>query len=98
MHDDTFVLDELEEYVTALETDLAAGVDVTNELPTAPDVTRSSLGHDDVERARELMRRRSGLVERVEGQRVRVAGEIAGLPKRPRPAHRRSPGSFDASF
>lgn len=98
MHDDRIVLAELEDYVSALEADLAAGMDLTIDLPGAPDVNGSSVGPDEVERARELMRRLSGLVERVEGQRVRIAGEIAGLPKRPRSAHRRSPGSFDASF
>ena len=98
MHDDRIVLEELEEYVTALEVDLAAGVDLASDLPDAPDVAGSRVGPDDAERARELMRRLNGLVERVEGQRVRIAGEIAGLPKRPRSAHRRSPGSFDASF
>ena len=98
MDDDRIVLAELEEYVSALEADLAAGMDLAHDLPLAPDVSDSSVGPDEVERARELMRRLSGLVDRVEGQRVRIAGEIAGLPKRPRSAHRRSPGSFDASF
>ena len=95
MSEETYSLDDLEEYVRALEGDALSDPEAT--LPPAPDLRAAAVGADEAERARALLRRINELVDRVEGQRVRVAGEIASRPKRPRTVHRRSPGSFDAT-
>ena len=96
MNDETVSLGDLEEYVLALEG--GALSDPESDLPAAPDLRDAAFGADDAERARALLQRVNDLVDRVEGQRVRVAGEIAARPKRPRSGHRRSPGSFDATI
>lgn len=95
MNHESVSLRDLEDYVLALEG--GALSDPDSPLPPAPDLRAATIGPDDAERARALLQRVNDLVDRVEGQRVRVAGEIAGRPKRPRSGHRRSPGSFDAT-
>ena len=91
------VLDEIEIYLDALEAGLQAAD------PAALDLEVPSLQGDldpsDGPRANALFARLRSLHERAEGQRVRIAGEIAGLRTRSvNDGHRRSPSSFDTSM
>ena len=90
-------LDDIECYLDALEAGLGTVEPESLEIP-APQLDEDAQIIDGA-RARELMERLSGLQLRTEGQRVRVAGEIAGLRRRPgNDGHRRSPSSFDRSL
>ena len=91
------MLDEIEEYLDALEAGLQAADPAALELDV-PEL-RGDLQPADGPRANELFARLRALHERAEGQRVRVAGEIADLRRRNGNAgHRRAPSSFDRSL
>ncbi|MEM9200527.1 MAG: hypothetical protein AAGC53_02660 [Actinomycetota bacterium] len=92
------ILDEIEAYLDALEAGLQSGEPNELEL-TDLDLTGQSVEAADEERARNLLARLGRLQERTEGQRVRIAGEIAGLRRRTvNDGHRRGPSAFDSSF
>ena len=87
-------LDEIERYLDSLETGLQAGDPAALELE--PPQLRGELELTDAARANALFARLQVLHDRAEGQRVRLAGEIADLRRRSaNTGHRRAPSSFD---
>ena len=91
-------LDEIEQYLDTLEAGLTAADPDALEI-AEPTVGPADLEMDDVTRARALFARLRDLQERTEGQRVRVAGELAGLRRRSgNDGHRRSPSTFDQAM
>lgn len=87
------VLDELDAWLAACES--ADLLDDATRLPAPPALDGHVLADADLGRAHALLERMRLLGERTEGQRTRLAGEIAALPKRRPASHRRSPSSFD---
>jgi hypothetical protein len=87
-------LDEIEAYLDAFEQGLQAADPAALELDVP--VLRGELQPADAPRANALFGRLRALHERAEGQRVRVAGELADLRRRNANAgHRRAPSTFD---
>ncbi len=91
------VLDEIEIYLDALEAGLQAADPAALDLEVP--ALRGDLDPADGPRANELYARLRALHDRAEGQRVRIAGELAGLRGRAvNDGHRRAPSAFDQSM
>lgn len=91
-------LDQIEAYLDDLEAGLSLGEPSRLELEE-PNLDGAMVNSTDAERARSILKRLQQLQDRTEGQRVRIAGEIAGLRQRSvNDGHRRSPSSFDTSL
>ncbi|MEM9466668.1 MAG: hypothetical protein AAGA90_14945 [Actinomycetota bacterium] len=91
-------LDEIEDYLDALEAGLGLGDPADLEIPE-PALDGASIEATEAERARTVLERLQQLQARADGQRMRIAGEIAGLRKRSvNDGHRRSPSRFDTAF
>ena len=91
------VLDDIERFLDELEAGLALGSpdDLVIEAPALTE----SLAEIDAQRALAVHERLQQLQVRTEGQRTRLAGELAGLRRRAvNDGHRRSPSSFDTSM
>lgn len=87
-------LDRLEGWLDTVEADPLVDPDTT--LPPAPALDGAELVAADLPRARQLLARLDAVTRRADGQRTRLAGELAGLPKRPRnTGFRRSSRTFD---
>lgn len=73
----------IQEHVDALA---ALALSDEHELPEPPELSGLSIGSDDLERARGLLRDLAAAEERLVGMRVRLRGEIEGLRRsRPEP-------------
>ena len=93
----SLVLDEIETYLDALEAGLQAAGPAALELDVP--TLQGDIDPADGPRATALFARLRSLHERAEGQRVRIAGEIAGLRQRAvNDGHRRAPSAFDRTM
>ena len=89
------LLGELESYCQALQD---AALDHDQPLPTPPVIPAdASLAPSDVEAAGELLTLIQATEERLNGLKLRVAGELAEMRRPGRPTLRRSPRTLDTS-